>query len=74
MRILQVLFILIQLPVAVVFRRKDQTAYLLYLIGWHLKSNRNEMKHSRYNPQTYFSFSEIDDDIKHSEYLLARVP
>jgi hypothetical protein len=74
MRFLQILFILIQLPAAIVFRRKDQTAYLLYLIGRGVQSDNNEVRHSHYNPHMYPSFMEIDEDIKHSEYLLTQVP
>lgn len=73
MRIVQVLFILLQLPVTVVFRRRDQTAYLLYLIGWDGKASKTEVKYSHHNLQAYSSFTEIDEDIKRSEYLTARV-
>ena len=74
MRILQILFILIQLPAAIVFRRREQTAYLLCLMGRDVKGKENEMKHSNYHPRTYSSYTEIDEDIQHSEYLLALIP
>jgi hypothetical protein len=71
MRFLQILFILAQLPVAIVSRCKGQTAYLLYLMGWDATGSNHEVKHRHYHPQTYSSYTEIDEDIQHSEYLLA---
>lgn len=70
MKILHLVLIVIQLPLALFTRDQNRIAYLLYLVGWNasssdISSNSRERVRARHG-----SYKETRADTTHYEYSL----
>lgn len=73
MKLLQVLFILIQLPLVAAFHHREQTAYLLYLLWQDLESDDDWKEHRDRDSQFRSSSIDVDEELTHREYFTVQL-
>ena len=70
MKILHLLLIIIQLPLALISRDQNRTAYLAYLVGWNSRGSDISSKGQEGIRIKYADYQETQSDTTNYEYSL----